>query len=143
MPDNIAPTNSAIMDESSRENGHILTIEESGWSGPVPSPRTLQQFEDILPGSAARIFAQFEAEAEHRRRGETEERRFRERESQIGQFLAGIFAVGAFGVTAFALHVGAYSVAGLVGTTTVLTGVAAFLNRKNPPGLSVDSGDEG
>lgn len=118
MPDKIAPANTEDLNESSGEKGHILTIEELVWSGPFPSPRTLQQFDGILPGSAERIFAQFEAEAAHRRRCEAEELRFRERESQIGQFLAGIFAVGAFGVTAFALHPGAYSVAGLVGTTT-------------------------
>lgn len=143
MPDNIPQVNAGVQNENSGEEGHILTIEEIGWSGPVPSPNTLQQFEAVLPGSAARIFAQFEVEAEHRRRAETEELRFRERESHIGQFLAGIFAVGAFGVTAFALHVGAYSVAGLVGTTTVLTGVAAFLNRKNPAAPSIDPDDVG
>ncbi|VFU09864.1 DUF2335 domain-containing protein [Methylocella tundrae] len=142
MPDN-TPANTKDHDENQGEKGHILTIEELGWAGPIPSPRTLQQFDDILPGSAERIFAQFEAEAAHRRRCEAEELRFRERESHVGQFLAGIFAVGAFGVTAFALHVGAYSVAGLVGTTTVLTGVAAFLNRKNPRVSSIDSDDEG
>jgi uncharacterized membrane protein len=143
VPDNIAPAGTLVEDESSREKGHILTIEEIGWSGPVPSPQILQQFKAILPGSAARIFAQFEAEAEHRRRAELEELRFRQRESHVGQFLAGIFAVGAFGVTAFALHLGAYGVAGLVGTTTVLTGVAAFLNRRNPALPSTDSDDEG
>ncbi|MGO9673504.1 MAG: DUF2335 domain-containing protein [Methylocella sp.] len=143
MPDDVAPAATGAHDESGSEKGHILTIEEVGWSGPVPSPHILQQFEAILPGSAARIFAQFEAEAEHRRRAELEELRFREREAHIGQLLAGIFAVGAFGVAAFALHVGAYSVAGLVGTTTVLTGVAAFLNRRNPVLPSADSDDEG
>jgi uncharacterized membrane protein len=31
----------------------------------------LREFEDILPGSAERIFKQFEVQAEHRRRSET------------------------------------------------------------------------
>jgi uncharacterized membrane protein len=49
------------------------TIQTIGYaySGPLPPPMVLREFEDILPGSAERIFKQFEVQAEHRRRSET------------------------------------------------------------------------
>ncbi|MEJ0093013.1 MAG: DUF2335 domain-containing protein [Methylocella sp.] len=100
-----------------------------GWSGPLPPPGSLREFEMIVPGSAARIVRQFEDEAAHRRALEKTELRFRIWEAHIGQCLAGIFAVGAFGVTIYALHIGQPTVAGIFGTTTIVSGIAAFLNR--------------
>lgn len=49
------------------------TIHAIGYaySGPLPPPQVLREFEQILPGAAERIFIQFEAQAEHRRRSET------------------------------------------------------------------------
>jgi len=40
------------------------------YSGPLPPPIVLRHLEEILPGSAERIFNQFEKQAEHRRNSE-------------------------------------------------------------------------
>ena len=37
------------------------------YSGPVPHPAILKRFEELLPGSAERLFREFEVQAEHRR----------------------------------------------------------------------------
>ena len=45
----------------------IRAVEFSAYSGPLPPPEILRQFEEVLPGSAERIFTQFEAQSAHRR----------------------------------------------------------------------------
>jgi len=40
---------------------------EYSYSGPLPPPEVLRKFEEILPGSAERIFNQFEEQSSHRR----------------------------------------------------------------------------
>ncbi|ACB96737.1 DUF2335 domain-containing protein [Beijerinckia indica] len=105
-------------------------IFASGWSGPLPPPQSLEAFEQILPGSASLIFGEFVKEAEHRRKQEDRESRFRVREGHIGQVLAGLFSIAAFGVTCYALYLGAFKTAVVIGTTTVISGIAAFLNKE-------------
>ena len=46
---------------------HTQQVEFSTYSGPLPHPDILRQFDDVLPGSAERIFSQFEAQSAHRR----------------------------------------------------------------------------
>ena len=43
-----------------------VTIEASSWLGPLPPPGTLQSFDDVIPGSAERILAMAEKQANHR-----------------------------------------------------------------------------
>jgi hypothetical protein len=56
--------------------------------------------------------------------------RFTVRDTHIGQILAGLYALGAFGVTAYAIFAGAYWVAGILGSSTIVGGIAAFLRRQ-------------
>src|SRR5690349_11244724 len=58
------------------------------WSGPLPDPDTLAAFDHIVPGGAARIFDQFEREADHRRALEKKQANFVVRDTHIGQALA-------------------------------------------------------
>ena len=37
-----------------------------GYEGPLPPPRILEGYEQILPGAAERIFARFEKQSDHR-----------------------------------------------------------------------------
>lgn len=69
MPEN-QPKNSTP--ENDTPNGKVLaraTIEEH-FSGPLPHPVILQKYEEILPGSAERIFEKFESQTEHRHKME-------------------------------------------------------------------------
>jgi uncharacterized membrane protein len=45
----------------------VHSVEFSTYSGPLPHPDILRSFEEIVPGSAQRIFVQFEAQSSHRR----------------------------------------------------------------------------
>lgn len=48
-------------------NAVMHSVELSSYSGPLPHPDTLRGFEEIVPGSATRIFMQFEEQSAHRR----------------------------------------------------------------------------
>ncbi len=89
----------------------------------------LREFDSLVPNGAERIFTQFEKEAEHRRAIEAQDMRFTIRDSHIGQALAGLYALAAFSVTGFAIYMGAYWVAGLLGGGTIVGGVVAFLRQ--------------
>jgi uncharacterized membrane protein len=43
-----------------------MTIEAASWLGPLPPPGALQLFDDVIPGSAERILAMAENQANHR-----------------------------------------------------------------------------
>lgn len=48
-------------------NAVMHSVELSSYSGPLPHPDILRGFEEVLPGSAKRIFTQFEEQPAHRR----------------------------------------------------------------------------
>lgn len=48
-------------------NAQMHSVEFSTYSGPLPHPDILRNFEEIVPGSAQRIFVQFEEQSAHRR----------------------------------------------------------------------------
>lgn len=43
-----------------------MKIESASWLGPLPPPGALRLFEDVVPGSAERILAMAERQADHR-----------------------------------------------------------------------------
>lgn len=108
-------------------NNHIVS---ASWVGPLPPPAVLREFDELVPNGAERIFAQFEAEAEHRRKCEDKQLRFGIRDAHIGQFLAGLYAVLAFGVSAYAISKEAYWAASFISGTTIVGGIVAFLRLK-------------
>jgi uncharacterized membrane protein len=100
------------------------------WDGPLPPPAALREFDELVAGGAERIFSQFEKEAEHRRDCEQKQISFAVRDAYIGQLLAGLYAVCAFGVSAFAIYKEAYWAASIIGGTTIVGGIVAFLRQK-------------
>ncbi|WP_165820194.1 DUF2335 domain-containing protein [Microvirga sp. KLBC 81] len=99
------------------------------WSGPLPDPETLAAFDQIVPGGAARIFDQFEKEADHRRALERSQTRFVIRDTHIGQALAGTFALAGLSVAAFAIYAGAQWAATIIGGSVLVPIVYAFLKQ--------------
>ena len=50
------------------ENDRAIIESREEYSGPLPHPRLLQEWEKVVPGSAERIIAKFESQTEHRMR---------------------------------------------------------------------------
>ncbi len=95
----------------------------SNWTGPVPPPAILQQFNDVVENGAERIFQQFELENAHRRKQENRNVRLQIWGNHIGQALAALYAGGAFGVYAIAYN--APWVAAVLGGGTIAYRTAA------------------
>jgi uncharacterized membrane protein len=107
-------------------------VSQQNWSGPLPPPVALEEFNRIVPGAAERIFAQFEAEGTHRRKLEQRQSKFVVRDVHIGQFLAGLFALGGLSVAALAIWLNAPWVATIIGGGTIGPIVYAFLRKPQP-----------
>ncbi len=105
----------------------------ASWTGPLPPPAALEEFDKIVPGAAARIVEEFQKEAEHRRKLELREASFVQWDTHVGQALAILFALSAFGVVAFAIYMKAPWVAGVLGASVIGAGVVAFLRGRNAP----------
>jgi len=54
-----------VLSEEVDEEAEIIT-RASSWSGPLPSPASLREFEEIVPGSADRLITMVEKQGNHR-----------------------------------------------------------------------------
>jgi uncharacterized membrane protein len=54
-----------VQQQTSSQNQSVIT-SSIGWSGPLPPPAALREFEQILPGAAKAILDMAQAEQEHR-----------------------------------------------------------------------------
>lgn len=64
-PNSPAVTTEATSDPT--KVSHVSSIELTTYSGPLPHPDILRQFEQLYPGAAKQIFEDFELESAHRR----------------------------------------------------------------------------
>jgi len=67
------------------------------YSGPLPPPIVLRHLEEVLPGSADRIFIQFEKQAEHRRQAESIVISSNAFSQRLGAVSASIIGIGGTG----------------------------------------------
>ena len=116
-----------------RQQATIIHQQNELWQGPLPSPQALDQFRQIVPDAPERIFAQWEQEAAHRRELEQTSLDGNLRTVRVGQVAAIVFALSAMGVAGFSVWMHEPWVAGVIGGTTVVSVVGAFLyqRRKN------------
>lgn len=105
----------------------IQTRQE--WSGPLPPPQALEAFEQIAPGTAAKIIEEFQAEAAHRRALEVKQTDLIVRETHLGQASAIVFALSALGVAGYAAYIGAEWIGAIVGGGVIVSGIIALRSR--------------
>jgi uncharacterized membrane protein len=96
----------------------------SSYSGPLPHPDILRGFEEIIPGSAERILAQFEQQSAHRRDVEARVIRSGAFSQQVGSISASLIGLIGVGGGVWLTYCGK-SIAGL----TSLIGTLAALVR--------------
>lgn len=116
-------------------------IQHASFSGPLPPPQILADYERIKPGFAERIVALAEGEAAHRRARETraleteiEMGKTQLREIFLGQVLAFVIGMTALvGGIYLAAH-GAETAGGFIGTGGVVGLVTAFIQGRKRPG---------
>jgi uncharacterized membrane protein len=118
--------------EDQEEDARPGTIIAS-WSGPLPHPAALHGFNEAVENGAERVFAQFELEADHRRKLETFRAQKDSRRDFVAQISAAMFALSALGVTAFALYRDHPTAAGIIGGLSIAGVVGAFLWKRHKP----------
>lgn len=127
--------------EKKRVSEPMHLMQSRQYSGPIPPPEMLQEYNNIVPDAAERILAMAEAGAKHQREMEAgllvadiESDKRRHIEVLRGQLFAGAAVVVAFSVAALALFLGSPAAATLIGGTTVISLVTVFVTgRKEKP----------
>ena len=109
------------------------TIARAEWSGPLPPPSVLREFDETVENGAERIVAAWERESEHRRVIERERLRVLARDAIVGKTLAFGFVIAALTTCAFAVASGAEWVAAILGGGVIGTVVWAFIRTDRDP----------
>ncbi len=79
-------------------------VRVARYSGPLPPPSLLQDYEDILPGSAERIFNQFEKQGGHRRKLENRVVWYNVFSGTVGQVMGFLLFGGGIAGSIFLLY---------------------------------------
>jgi len=83
------------------EVAEVVSSSVSSFSGPLPSPETLEGYEQIIPGLPNRIVEEWENQGAHRRETETSIVRSTNIHAHTGQWMA--FFLSLFGLTVAAV----------------------------------------
>lgn len=78
------------------QSGHVIQVQQTQISGPIPAPEIIAGYERILPGSADRIIKMAEKEQEHRHGMERTNTKMTAAIIILGQFLG--FTIGISGI---------------------------------------------
>ena len=111
-----------------------LSIRQETFSGPLPDPSTLREYEDLVPGSAKRFIDMAERAIRHHQEMEAEQVRsevLSNREawsrSRLGAIIGGIVALAFAGVTLGIVLAGYPTAGAVLGSLEVGALVAAFM----------------
>ena len=94
----------------------------TSWQGPLPPPAVLQQYEDVLPGSAKGIFQRWETQSDHRMRVESVTMDRDAKRSYTGLIFAFILSLT---IVASGTYI-AVAVEAWAGSSIICTGVAGL-----------------
>ena len=120
---------SEVIPREEEEDAEIIT-SASSWSGPLPSPRSLREFEDIVPGSADRLITMVEKQGNHRM--EIEKRVVDGESRRAWVDLVARHAITLVGIVAsILLIVFGYTPAGVIltGLTTLFAVISFLISR--------------
>lgn len=84
----------------------LQQVQISHYSGPLPQPEALEKYEQIVPGSAQRIIAQFEKQAEHRQTIEKTAINSNSIAQIIGSISGAVIGVGGVGGGLYLTYIG-------------------------------------
>ena len=109
------------------KSGGPLKMQGVQYSGPIPPPAMLEQYNHIVPGAAERILKMAEEQSAHRRSLEKKAIDTDSRNSTIGIVSALFITLSAFAVVAYAITVGQKEIAQIIGGTVIVSLAGAFI----------------
>ena len=105
----------------------VIMQQVSMRSGPLPDPSELAQYQAIIPNGADRIMKMAESQLEHRIKIETTVIGSQQRQAGFGQICALVIALVALILATYAAVNGQPVFGGVIGGTTLVSLVSAFL----------------
>ncbi len=109
----------------------IQAYRQESFTGPLPHPKILALYEEIVPGSADRIISMAENQANHRTKFENTSLAIDGKLAERGQIFAFIIAVICI-ISTIALALSGHdTVAGVLGGTTIVGLVTTFLGVRH------------
>jgi uncharacterized membrane protein len=81
-----------------------MMVEFQAYTGPIPPPTILAQYEQICPGAASRIITQFEEQGRHRRVIERRTVNYNVGSALFGQIASLILFLAALGLGGFLIY---------------------------------------
>lgn len=124
------PSSGTLKKETEKKSGNLsreVIHQTATFEGPMPPPAILEGYEKLVPGAAERILSMAESDAKHQRELEFAALRATENEIKRGQNFALIVALASLSAAMYALYLGYPTVAGIIGGTTVVGLVSAFI----------------
>lgn len=122
------PSGPIISPQGGRAPTRVATLATSQqWLGPLPSPDALKQFDQIVPGAAERILADFEKQTQHRQTLEKAVVESRVSSTKRGQWFAFIIAGLFLSFAAFSVYMEQPLLAGVIGAIDIVGLVGSFL----------------
>jgi uncharacterized membrane protein len=105
----------------------VAVAEQHSFSGPLPHPEIMIGYNKIVPNAAERILAMAESDAEHQREIEMFAITSTRNEARLGQILGFTIGISALIVALICALNGQENVAMVIGGTTVVGLVSAFI----------------
>ena len=128
---NPPPEGQAAPTERSKESGrNSLVAVSEAWEGPLPSPEALEAFNGVVADGAARIFKEWESEAEHRRRYERKALVLTGVERIGSRVLAFVLAIAMVALAAYCAAINQPWVAAIIGGGTLGTVVIGMISGR-------------
>ena len=122
--------NKAVRRKTSQKHNNEQGIIAASYSGPLPLPQDLQQYENIQIGFAERIMSMAESESSHRHSAEqrqiTTERIF----IMGGQLVIVLVLLIVAGILGYAFHLGYAKEAQWIGMSLTAVGGVLYIMRK-------------
>ncbi len=110
----------------------LSAMRQESFSGPLPPPQYYEGYEKVLPGSADRILTMTELQVNHRIKQEGHIVRRTLNQKLLGVIFGGFLTILILGAVVYLGMNGHDTLAGIIGTTTILGVITVFVLGVKP-----------
>lgn len=131
MPDGPPPPASSPEPSNSGNRGAVVRRTQAfAWTGPLPPPDILKEYDHLVPGAAERILTMAERQSEHRRSIEKVVINSGARNQNLGVVFGFIIALVVLVLAGYALYEGRSQTGTAIVVVTILSLAGVFVTGK-------------
>lgn len=119
-----------VEDQSQSGQHGMMLLSQEVFSGPLPHPEVMRQYEEVVPGSAERILTMAEEQSRHRISMESKIIPGQQRESSRGQIFGFILCLLLITVGTYAIYCDHEWIGGIILTITVVSVASLFVSGR-------------